>query len=242
MESSTTLHSNGLQKANRDQVKREAILAYMALAALAVICGLACFAPPEKVVASDQIALVFLAVILGVVCVPAIQKLLDVQPGATTFTLTAAMFVVYSIARRYASEKGGLTFTAMPDDKYVIPYSAYVAVFGALATLPLWLKYRSDWLRGVLAGLTVVTVFSLYSFWLLSQHYTVGVTDMVDPSKLPHLVFMLVEYGCVALLCRAVTSNSYARRYAIRFLPLALLVLWARFHFFQPPPEAESAE
>lgn len=241
MDSSTAIHSNGLHKAHRDQAKREAVLAYLALAALAIVCGIACFAPLDKVDLSDRIALLFLAVTLGIIGWTPCLKLMDAQPGATTFALTAAMFVVYGIARRDVPDDGwSIRFAAMPDDEYVLPYSAYVVGLGALLTLPLWWRHRSDWLRGLLTGFGIIAFFAVFSFWLLSRHFKVGATEALDPSALPNLFLMLIEYGSVAILCRAVSSNTYARRYAMRFLPIALLALWARFHFFGAP--AEEAE
>jgi hypothetical protein len=219
---------------------RETVLAYIAMAALLLIVGLAFLCPVEKVVLADRVTLLVLAATFFLLLYPPLLGLLEAQPAGVTFLLTAAMFVAYSLARRVVPEAGPrLQFASIPEDEFVFPYSAYVVVLGALFVSPYWWKVRNKWPHPLLAGLLLIAVMAGFSFWILGQHYPVGTTERVDPSSLPTLIFMIVEYGCLALLCRAVGFNWQVRRVMLRVLPPLLLALWARFHFLQPTEEAE---
>ncbi len=95
----------------------------------------------------------------------------------------------------------------------------------------------------MLTVLVIATVLGFGSFKFLSGYYTVGVTEVLDPSPLVHLGMQVVEYGALALLCNAVGTHVVVRRWVLRVLPLVLLALWARHHFAPPPVEpVEEAE
>lgn len=210
-------------------------MANVALVALLLLLGLAFFCPAERVHLADRIALLFLTTTCFVVAYTPLHRSLEAQSGGATFLFSAAMFVVYGLARRVVPEAGpSIRFAAMPNDEFIFPYAAYIAVIGAVLVAPYWWKLRSEWPRALLGGIALIALVAGFSFWLLSQYYPVGTTQRVDPSPLPTLLFLLVEYGAVALLCRAAGSHADTRRFLMKVLPLLLLALWARFHFFQP--------
>lgn len=150
------------------------------------------------------------------------------------------MFLIYGIARMAGPDEGfSLQFAALPGDKFVIPYSAYVVVFAAILTGPFWWFHRLNWPLALLAGIGIVAVLSFFSFFLLQRYFPVGTTEILDPTPLPVLGLLLVEYASVALLCHAVALRRQTRRLALRTLPVILLVLAARHQFF---PASEDGE
>jgi hypothetical protein len=154
------------------------------------------------------------------------------EPNAGSFALTAAMFVVYGLARRAGPAEGrGLQFAALPDDKFVISFAAYVVVGAALVTAPFWARHFTGWLRALLAAVVLVAALGTGAFLLLGNYYSVGPTETVDPSSLPHLGMQLVEYTALTLLCGVVGEQPLLRRWMLRLLPVLLLGLWARHHF-----------
>jgi hypothetical protein len=219
---------------------RETVIATVALLALGIISVLALFAPAEKLTLSDKLGLLFLGASTATLLWPPLARLLEAQPGGSTFVVTVAMFVIHSIARRWVPEHGwSMRFAAVPEDEYILPYAAYVAVLGAFFTAPFWWRRSNQWTRALLSALSLLVVLATFSFWLLGHYYPVGPTQRVDPAPMPSLAFLLIEYSCVALLCRAVCVNVRTRRLALKVLPLLLLVLWARFQFIVPPEDAE---
>ena len=230
-------YNNG-RSSRSDRTPQEAIVASFALCILLLICVLACFTPSAKVVLADKITFLFLAVVFTLFWSP-LLKVLEAQSGGGCFMLTAAMFVVYSMARRVVPENGwSMRFAGMPDDDYIFPSSAYLVVVSAMFTSPFWWRYRNNWTRALLSGIAIVAALAGFSFWLLSRYYPVGTALKLDPSALPNLFLMLIEYSCLALLCRAVGAYSPTRRFALRVLPLLLLALWSRFHFI--PTEGDA--
>ncbi|MDQ3813900.1 MAG: hypothetical protein M3347_08110, partial [Armatimonadota bacterium] len=150
------------------------------------------------------------------------------------------MFIVYGLARRAGPEEGwALTFSALPDDRFVISYAARCVLIGALLTAPAWLRNISGWTRALLIGLILIAALALFSFLFLYRHYPAGPTETLDPTPLPHLALQIVEYGSLALLCNVVGAHPPLRRLVLRLLPLALLTLWARHQFMAPPPVEE---
>jgi hypothetical protein len=233
-------HGKAHSVAHENPGRRELAIASLALGALAAVCILAFFAPAEKVALADQVALLFLAAMMGSLLWMPLLRALENQHNAATFFLTAAMFVIYSLARRVAPENGwSLRFAKFPADEYIFSYASYVVVLGAILTSPYWRRRGSAWTRSLCAGIVLIAGIAAWSFWLLARFYPVGAAQRLDPSPLPHLVLMLIEYASVALLCRAVCAHVATRHLAFKGLPLVLLALWARFHFSKPAEDAE---
>jgi hypothetical protein len=162
--------------------------------------------------------------------------------NAATFFLAAALFVVYSMARNGGPEEGwSLRFAFLPDDVFVVPYSARIAVIGALIALPLGLKVLSAWTKAVWITLIILGSIALFSFRLLSGYYPVGVTETLDPTPLVQTWMQVIEYASLAFLCSSATAHPAARRWILRVLPLVLLALWAR-HQWGPAPQIEEDE
>lgn len=193
---------------------------------------------------ADRAALLCLA-LAGALCfwTPA-RKYFDRANGeahnAASFALTAAIFVTYNLARRAGPEEGfSLQFAFLPDDKFVVSHAAMIAVVGALATLPFAFKVLGGYTRALLIGALILGVLALGSYRLLGAHYKIGVTEVLDPTPLVHILMQLVEYGALAMLCAFATANLVVRAWLLRVLPLVLLALWARHQFAAPPPVEE---
>jgi hypothetical protein len=214
------------------------VLARGALLALALICGLA-FLPPTTTI-SDRSALLAVGFGCAIFCWSPLQKYLLVSPERAAFILTAAMFVVYGLARSAGPEAGfSLRFAALPDDDFVVPYSAYIAVFGAIFFGPYWQFHRGNWIRSTAAAGILLGFFTLFTFLLLRRHFPSGPLEILDPTPLPRIAMNLVEYSSVALLCHTVSTRSATRRFALRALPGVLLLLWARHQFLVAPEDNE---
>jgi hypothetical protein len=216
--------------------------AVIASIALAVVVGLA-FSPAGEPTPADRVTLLTLAV-LGAICFwTPLLRYFDQRPDAATFALTAALFIVYGIARRAGPDDGwALRLPALPDDPFVISWAARAVVIGAILALPLWWKQVSLWTRALLTGAAIVMAIGLSIFLFLRRYYPpVEGTEIVNPKLLVDVVLQAVEYSALALLCNAVCLHPAARRWALRVLPLVLLALWAR-HQFAPPAEVEGEE
>lgn len=212
-------------------VRREVFAARCALVALGLLCVLALL--PSETVLADRIALLSAGVASALFCwTPLSQKLLSSDERAA-FVLTAALFLIYGLARLAGPSDGfALRFSVLPDDVYVVPYSAYIVVLGAVLTAPSWLASRLDWTRAAAAAILIVSALAALSLLLLSRHYPVGPAEILDPLPVPSLAMRLVEYGCLSLLCHAVAVQPETRRFALRVLPKVLLLLWFRHQFF----------
>lgn len=220
---------------------RSRIGATVAGLALAVTFVLALSSATEPTLA-DRITLLGLGIFAALCFWTPLLRRIEAQENAPAFVLTAAMFIVYGLARRAGPAAGpALTFSALPGDRFVISYAAFVVVAAALLTTPFWLRHIGGWTRALLAGIILLAALALFSFVFLGRHYAVGPTEIVDPTPLPHLMMQLVEYGALALLCNIVGTHPPTRRLVLRILPLALLILWA-WHQFGAPPRGEEAE
>lgn len=210
---------------------REVLLAQVALVALAVVCILAFI--PSNAALADKTALLVVGLAGAVFCWTPLIRHVKCSSHRTAFALTAMMFLVYGLARSAGPDEGfALQFAALPDDKFVVPYSAYVVVLAAIVTGPYWWFHCLNWTRSLLAGIGIVALLGYFSFFLLQRYYPVGVTEILDPTPLPTLSMLLIEYGSVALLCHAVAIRRQTRRLALRALPAVLLLIAARHHFF----------
>lgn len=212
-------------------------LSRLALAALGAIAILAFFAPSVSL--PDRMAFLPLGLAMASFWIPSLLRRVSSHREASTFILTAAMFLIYSLARSVGPDEGfELRFAALPDDSFVVPYSAYIVVFSTLITGPFWWQRKNEWTRSIVGAVTIIAILTLGSFTLLRSHFPTGPAEILDPAPLPTLAMKLIEYGCVALLCHAVTALKETRCLALRLLPGALLVLWARHQFFVAPEES----
>jgi hypothetical protein len=160
--------------------------------------------------------------------------------NAATFALAAAMFVIYSLARRSGPEEGwSLRFAFLPDDVFVVPFAARIVMAAALLVLILHWKVLSGWTRALVIGAGIIAAWALFSFRLLSGYFPVGVTETLDPTPLVTTLLQLVEYVALGILCSAATAHPAVRRWILRLLPLVLLALWARHHWALPVVEEE---
>lgn len=217
---------------------REVIFAQLALFALAIVCVLAFI--PSNAALADKTALLAVGIAGAVFCWTPLIRHLKYSSQCAAFALTAMMFLVYGMARGAGPMEGfALQFAALPGDKFVVPYSAYIVVLAALVTGPYWWFHCLNWTRSLLAGIGIVALLSFFSFFLLQRHYPSGTTEILDPTPLPTLSMLLIEYTCVALLCHAVAIQHRTRSIALRVLPAVLLLIAARHHFFVVSEEGE---
>ena len=214
--------------------------AAIATVALALLIVLA-FSTEARPTQADRIALLGLAVLTAICFWTPLYRWAEAQHGVATFALTAAMFIVYGLARQVTppDDRGALKFASLPEDVFAVSYAAYIVVAGALLTAPFWLRSLYGWTKSVLLVLGIITVLGFGSFKFLSGYYTVGVTEVLDPTPLVHLGMQVIEFGSLALLCNAVCAHGGMRRWVLRALPLILLALWARHQFGPAPVEEE---
>lgn len=215
----------------------ELALAIIACVVLFLVGILAFFTPEIK--PSDQLTLLVLGATFLVASRTRLYELVVSRNDVTTFFLMMGMFVIYAIARKAGPETGySIRFAALPDDEFVIPYSAYFVVVGALITGPLRWKKQNDFLRATISAIVIIASLGVFSFILMHRFYPAGPTKMLDPSPLPYLGMFLIEYGCVALLCHVATSHHTTRRLVVNTFPLLLLALWFRFLYISSPSES----
>jgi len=211
----------------------------LAAFALIAVFGLAFLNAAEPTLA-DRVTLLALGVIAAILFWTPLARHLENQQNVAAFALTAAMFIVYGMARRVGPESGwALHFSALPGDEFVISYAARIVLLGALLSAPAWGRHLSGWARSLLLTTAVLALLAIGSFLLLRRFYEVGPTTTLDPTPLPNLGLQIVEYGALALLCDAATKHPWTRRLVLRVLPLALLALWARHQFMAAPPVEE---
>jgi hypothetical protein len=217
------------------QHRRDFIFAALAALFLLLLWALAFW--PGETSRADALTLGVLGVVAVLLCWTPLARHLELQENAATFALTAAMFIVYALARRVGPSDGwALTFPwlALPDDRFVVPYAARLVVLGALLTAPLWWRNLQSWTRALLGAAALLLALAAIGFRLLASFYAVGPVEQLDPSPLPYLGMQIVEYSCLALLCNAATAHPTVRRWALRALPILLLALWARLQLFAP--------
>ena len=220
------------------QDKSEVVCAFLALLGLGIVAALAFLA--TEVASADRIVLPPLGLAALVFWIPFVWRRIDAHSDIAAFALTATMFVIYQLARTSGPEDGfSLRFAALPEDQFVLPYSAYVVVVAAMISSPLWWRRRGEWMVSILAAITILAALAAFSFSLLKGYFPVGATEILDPTPLPSLAMNLVEYGCLALVCSAVAARRETRILALRLLPAILLLLWARHQFFAAPVDAE---
>ncbi|HVF10555.1 MAG TPA: hypothetical protein VNA16_07125 [Abditibacteriaceae bacterium] len=219
---------------------RHRVFSLLAALALGAVIALA-FSPSAEPTLADRVTLLALGIVAVVLFWTPLLRRVETQHNVAAFALTAAMFIVYGMARRAGPETGkiALQFSALPGDKFIISYAAWAVALGALLTAPAWGRHLTGWSRSFLIATVLLALLALGSFLLLRLHYPVGLGETVDPTPLPNLGLQIVEYGCLALLCDAATGHPWTRRLVLRVLPLALLALWARHQFMAPPPPVE---
>jgi hypothetical protein len=185
---------------------------------------------------ADRLTL-FLLALGGAVCFwTPVRRYFEERADAATFTVTMAMFIIYGLARQAGPNDGwSLTTRLLPDTPLAISYAARIAVVGAVLTAPLWWRNRNGWTRALLSAIAVVALLGLGIFWFLGRYYSIGETEVLDPSPLVRMLMQTVEFAALALVCSAACALTGTRRILLRVLPVVLLVLWARHQFFAIP-------
>lgn len=209
-----------------------AIIATVALALIALLS----FSGATQPTPADKVTLLALAVLAMLCFWTPLYAWCEAQEGAFAFGLTAAMFIIYGLAR-HAGPASGPEFHLPfdPDDAITLSYASIIVMAGALITAPFWWRNLGGWARAVWSAIATLAVLAFGVFTLLKGHYPVGATEIVDPAPLVYLVAQLVEYGALALLCSVVCAHASTRRLVLRALPIALLLLWARHEFAAAP-------
>jgi hypothetical protein len=226
---------------HRQADSRDVLLSVPAALALAAIAALALL-PTVEPTTADRVTFLLLAVV-GAVCfwTPGL-RFFEERTDAATFALTLVAFLIYGLARQAGPQQGwALRLALLPDTPLVVPYAARIVVVVALVTAPLCWRNRNGWTRALLAAVTVVALLGFGTFVLLGCFYTVGETEVLDPTPLVQLLMQALEFASLALVCSAACAVPATRRWILRLLPVLLLVLWARYQFF-PAPKAEESE
>jgi drug/metabolite transporter (DMT)-like permease len=125
---------------SRDVAAPSFLVSALATLALALVTALA-FSTANtatfrhvRATSADGATLLFLALCAALIGWTPLQKyFLDTdrfdrsRHNAATFALAAAMFVIYSLARRSGPEGGwSLRFAFLPDDGFVVPFAAHM--------------------------------------------------------------------------------------------------------------------
>ncbi|HEX8550250.1 MAG TPA: hypothetical protein VF681_01715 [Abditibacteriaceae bacterium] len=189
---------------------------------------------------ADKITLLFLAICAAVCGWTPLRRHFQ-NADAATFTLAAAWFIIYAVARRGGPSEGwALHFVALPDSSFPISYAARIAVIGALTAAAMNRRTLSSFTRAALGAFLVLGIFVLGTFLFLARFYQIGEVDApLNPVPLVHTLLQLIEYGAVATLCGVAAGDARVRDGLLKVLPALLLALWARHYFAAPVEEAD---
>lgn len=181
---------------------------------------------------SVPFTLLTLALTALIICWTPVFEKLQENPDAATFCVTAAMFIIYGLARRF---DGGFDLTVhsgiFAGDEYSLSPAAILVFAGAVLSAPSWLGRFHGWAKAVIAALLALAVLGFGGFWFLSRYYTAGPTEILDPTPLLPLVMNLLEFFFLALVCVAACAGVQTRKVLLRSLPILLILLWGRHAF-----------
>ena len=181
-----------------------------------------------------SIPLTFFVLLLAsiIVCWTPICDKLQEHPDVAIFCISAVMFIVYGVARRF---DGGLSLTVhsgiFEGDTYAISPAAIVVFIGAALSAPSWMRQFRGWAIAVIIALLTLAAFGLGSFLFLSRYYTVGATDLLDPTPLLPLAMNGMEFFFLTLVCVGACAANNTRKVLLRSLPIMLLLLCGRHAF-----------
>lgn len=218
---------------------------FLALATLMGVALLALFPsgallPPEARL-PEKVALLFLLATWMLALWPPLHRRLIENRDATTWLLISTFFVLFHLGERAGPLEGwSLRNGALPDDAFVVSYALRLAVLGAIASLPAWIRGGGPQ-KALWAALGLVGLLGGGSFYFLARFYKVGAVETLDPTPLPTLFLQIAGYGAIAALCCAVTKSPAALKLATRAMPLVLLAVWAKMQFVQVVVPEEDA-
>lgn len=211
--------------------ERAAWAGWCAVAALWLIALLALL-PEVSGDLSIPLTLLVLAFTSLIVCWTPLCNKLQEHPDAATFCVTACMFIIYGLARRF--EWGvDLTvhFGGFAGEEYSLSPAALLVFIGAVLSSPCWIRQFRSWANAVVSALLVLMLLGFGSFWFLSQYYPVGATEILDPTPLLPLAMNLIEFFLLTLICVAACAGVKTRKVFLKSLPLMLILLWGRHVF-----------
>jgi len=167
-----------------------------------------------------------------IVCWTPVYGRLREHSDIATFCVTAVMFIIYGLARRF---DGGVSLTVhsgiFVGDEYAISPAAILVFIGAVISAPVWIRQFRGWAKAVIIALLMLTVLGFGSFWFLGQYYTVGPTDILDPTPLLPLAMNVLEFFFLTLVCVAACAADNTRKVLLKSLPIMLILLWGRHAF-----------
>ena len=212
------------------------IFSSLSLAALLGIAALALFPspqllPPDKML-GDKLALLFLLVVFALANIPKLRAKATENRDAVTFGAFCAWAILFHLAQRMGPLEGAsLGFPFAPDEKIVVPFATFLAIFGALAGAPIWWKNGGAFERFFVAGSAFLGVFAWAFLLWMGNYYAIGFDKTLDPSPVAALLLGLISYASLALCVRAATATEALRGAMLRIVPAILLVVWARHQF-----------
>jgi len=201
--------------------------AWCAVGSLWILCLLALL--PE-VAGDSSIALTFFFVTLMAIlaCWTPLSWKLQEHPDVATFCVTLCMFLIYGLARR---SEWGVPLHLGEGAEYAISPAAFLVLIGAGLSAPAWMHQFRSWANAVIIALLTLAVLGFGSFWFLSQYYTVGATEILDPTPLLPFAMNLIEFLLLTLTCMGACAQSKSRKVLLTSLPLFLVLLWGRHAF-----------
>jgi hypothetical protein len=171
-----------------------------------------------------------------IVCWTPVCDKLQEHPDVATFCVTAVMFIVYGLARRF---DGGASLTIhsgiFVGDEYVISPAAILIFIGAIISAPSWIRQFRGWVNAVVVALLTLAVLGFASFWFLSRYYTVGATEILDPTPLLPLAMNILEFFFLTVVCVAACAANNTRKVLLKSIPIMLFLLWGRHAFIHSP-------
>lgn len=167
-----------------------------------------------------------------IVCwTPVCDKLRE-HSDVATFCVTAVMFIIYGLARRF---DGGASLTIhsgiFVGDEFAISPAAILIFIGAIISAPSWMRQFRGWANAVLVALLTLAVLGFASFWFLSRYYTVGATEILDPTPLLPLAMNVLEFFILTLVCVAACAADNTRKVLLKSIPIMLVFLFCRHAF-----------
>jgi len=183
-----------------------------------------------------SVPLTFFILLLAsfIVCWTPFCEKLEKHSDVAMFCVTAVMFIVYGLARRF---DGGVALTVhsgiFVGDEYSISPAAIVVFAGAVLSAPAWTRQFRGWAKAVVIALLTLAVLGFGSFWFLGQYYTVGATEILDPTPLLPLAMNVLEFFFLTLVCVAACAGATTRKVLLKSIPIMLILLFGRHAFMR---------
>lgn len=201
--------------------------AWCAVATLWILSLLA-FLPEVSGDASITLTFFCISLMAILACWTPLSWKLQKHQDVATFCVTLCMFLIYGLARR---SEWGITLQLSEGMEYTVSPAAILVLIGAGLSAPIWIRQLRGWANAVIIALLTLGVLGFGSFWFLSQYYTVGPTEILDPTPLLPFAMNLIEFLLLGLVCFGSCAHEKPRKVLLTTLPIFLVLLWGRHAF-----------